>query len=561
MTCSFSKDFSSSGYTAVENTFITTYLPLSKGNSAKVYLYGLFLCQNPAFDQPIESICDTLGIEKQELLDCFSFWEDFGLVDIISKDPLNVIYLPIKASFGHKAIKYNPEKYTEFSKSLQALISTRMISTNEYSEYFLVMEERHIKPEAMLMIIKYSISRAGENVNKNYILAVVNDFSNKGLVTVEKIDEYLKDYSMNSAIIIEIMRTLSIKKNPEMADLELYKKWTEDLNFDKDTIKFSASKLKKGSMQKLDEFLLELYKAKCFDKTSIEEYTKRKAGIFNLTVKINRALSIFVEVLEPEINNYVSKWLSFGFTEDALILVANYLFKSNKNTLNDMDELIDALRKQGAITISSVSDYFDSLIKTDEFIKKMLITAGINHQPTPWDRENVAIWKSWNFTEEMILESAKLSAGKSSPIAYMNGILSNWKANNVYTIDSVSEKTEVKDNSQEEYNREYERRRAVANLRAQKNTSKALEIEGFSAVYGRLYGIEKDLAFAEINQNIDALKCLEAEKKELQIKADTMLKTIGLDFSDLSPKYACEKCKDTGYVGTHRCDCFDKKIK
>ena len=40
---------------------------------------------------------------------------------------------------------------------------------------------------------------------------------------------------------------------------------------------------------------------------------------------------------------------------------------------------------------------------------------------------------------------------------------------------------------------------------------------------------------------------------------DTMLSKIGLEFSDLSPKYVCEKCNDTGYVGTNRCDCFNKK--
>ena len=41
------------------------------------------------------------------------------------------------------------------------------------------------------------------------------------------------------------------------------------------------------------------------------------------------------------------------------------------------------------------------------------------------------------FTEELILEAAKLSAGKSSPIAYMNGILGNWKNNGVFDTDTL----------------------------------------------------------------------------------------------------------------------------
>ena len=114
------------------------------------------------------------------------------------------------------------------------------------------------------------------------------------------------------------------------------------------------------------------------------------------------------------------------------------------------------------------------------------------------------------------------------------------------------------DYAQEEYNREYARRRTLAVSRAQKNLERAQELEGFSKIYERLFGIEKDLAFAEIANDEKTTEELKAEKADLTAKAEKLLKTIGLDFSDLSPKYACEKCGDTGYVGTHRCDCFDK---
>ena len=67
MTCSFSKEFSTSSYTNVENAFIYQYLPVSDGNAVKVYLYGLFLCQNPSFDQPLSSIASALQMEEKEV--------------------------------------------------------------------------------------------------------------------------------------------------------------------------------------------------------------------------------------------------------------------------------------------------------------------------------------------------------------------------------------------------------------------------------------------------------------------------------------------------------------
>ena len=218
-------------------------------------------------------------------------------------------------------------------------------------------------------------------------------------------------------------------------------------------------------------------------------------------------------------------------------------------------------RSVGAITLIGVSDRYAEEDKSDEFIKKMLSACGISRRPNPWDRDNLKTWKGWNFTEEMIMEAAKLSAGKSSPVAYMHGILSNWKQKGVYTLDGAqnAERGE-KNGDAEAYNAEYERRRMVALLRAQKNNDRAMEIEGFGEVYGRLFEIEKDMAFAEVGGNTDALAALEKEKVALTEKAEGMLSGIGLTLSDLTPKYACEKCSDTGYVGTHRCDCYDKKV-
>lgn len=47
--CSFSKEFNENSYTAVENQFFTKYMPDADGFAVKVYLYGLYLCQERRF--------------------------------------------------------------------------------------------------------------------------------------------------------------------------------------------------------------------------------------------------------------------------------------------------------------------------------------------------------------------------------------------------------------------------------------------------------------------------------------------------------------------------------
>lgn len=563
MTCSYSKDFSASAYTGVENVFIYEYLPSSTGDAVKVYLYGLFLCQNPVFDQSLSEIAKALNLSEETVKDCFYYWEEFGLLSVVSAEPFTVQYLPVRSAFSSKPRKYKAEKYTDFTKSLQLLLPSRMISTGEYTEYFGIMESYGIKPEAMLMIVKYCIDRKGTDIGYRYISKVAKDFGNRGIVTIDKVEKELASYVIRTAEIEKILSALSLKRQPEIEDSNLLKKWTKELNFEPNNIVFAASKLKKGNMEKLDAFLLELYGLKRFTKEEIADYIKQKQSVYDLAVKINKSLSIYVEVIETVIENYTLKWLSYGFEEQALLLVSSHCFKDGKNTLQDMDELIERLYTRGFISLSSVGDYFESEKKSDEFIKKLLLTAGVNRRPNPWDRENVSTWKGWNFSEEMIIEAAKLAAGKSSPIPYMNGILSNWKNNDIFTTENLENapSTNTPNDSQEAYNREYERRRSLAMSRAQTNHDIAMNIEGFAEIYGTLNGMEKDLAFAELSNNRELLNSLETKQAQLLANANALLKTKGLSLEDLSPKYACEKCNDTGYVGTHRCDCFNKKVK
>ncbi len=559
MTCSFSKEFSLSAYTNIENLFITEYLPVAEGDAVKVYLYGLFLCAHPENDQPLSSIASNLKMQEKDVVDCFLFWEEFGLLSIVSKEPFLVQYHPIRSSGFSKPKKYKAEKYADFTKGLQALIPNRMISTSEYSEYFMIMETYFIKPEAMLMIVKYCIDRKGSDISYRYISKVAKDFGNRSINTADLVEKELSSYIAQSGVLEKILRALSLRRQPDIEDANLLKKWTGELSFDSDNIIFAASKLKKGSMAKLDEFLLELYAMKSFSKQEIAEYMNEKKAIYDLAIKINKALSIYVDVIDTVVDNYTKKWLSYGFREDALLFIATHCFKTGKNTLADMDELVQMLRQRGFITLSGVGDYFESIKKTDEFIAKLLITVGLNRRPNPWDRENLNVWKSWNFSNDMILEAGKLASGKNSPIAYMNGILSNWKKENIFSLENISSVSTACDNSQESYNREYEKRRSLALSRAQKNNETAMEIEGFAQIFSRLNSIEKDLAFAEIAGDNNTLIKLENEKQELTKNGEKLLKTKGLNFESLSPIYACKKCNDTGYVGTHRCDCFDKK--
>ena len=98
--------------------------------------------------------------------------------------------------------------------------------------------------------------------------------------------------------------------------------------------------------------------------------------------------------------------------------------------------------------------------------------------------------------------------------------------------------------------------RAAAQEKAARNTARARENRQFRENDNRLAELERDLAFAELEGDREKEKALEREKTRRREENRTILASMGLTERDLSPVYACEKCNDTGFVGTKLCSCF-----
>ncbi len=444
--CSFSKENTRSGKTFLDNNFILNYLPDAPDQAVKVYLYGLYLCQNSDMASDVTAFAELLSLSQSEVIDCFKYWDEYGLISIISDNPFTVRYHPLNETTA-KYRRLKPEKYEDFSKAVQSIITERMISVTEYNEYFALMENTTLMPEAFLMLIKYCTELKGANIGYKYILTVAKDFVSRGVTTPELIEKELDGYFVSSSEISEVLKTLKSTKLPEIEDMQAYKRWTEKLGFEHsfilDVIKISKSK----SVKKLDKLMDELYSNKCFTKADAERYFATKKELYELALDITKKLGLYVEVLDNVLSTYVSPWLSKGFNRETLLFVADYCFRKNRRTLELMDQTIKTLHKLGIITVQSITLYVEKFNKNDEFIEKFLGYAGIERKANFWDRENLENWRSWNFTDDMIIEAAKRSNHTSNPISYMNSILSNWKSQGVFTVSAIPKLQPSKSNS------------------------------------------------------------------------------------------------------------------
>jgi DnaD/phage-associated family protein len=439
--CKFSNKFLIDASTSIDNLFFNDYLPYAPDACVKVFLYGLYKCSHStSADNTVESFSKVLNLSKEDIESAFLYWQDQGLVQVIDNDPLEVRYLPIKENLG-KLKKFKTEKYTNFNLKLQELIVGRMITPTEYAEYYELIESMNIEPEALLMIIKYATSLKGASVGYKYILTIAKNWAYEGIRSTNAVEEKLLEHEKNSGEILEVLKVLGLKRTASFEERNMFIKWTKELGFLLDDILLVAKSLKRvGGFLKLDKLLSKYYELKLLSYDEIKAYEKEKANMFELAKQIAKSIGVYYENLMQVVEVYISQWLRKGYSNDTLILIANYCFKKNIRTLEGMNEVLIKLFKLGIVDEKAIDEYIKAISATDNDIKKVLEACGLHRRVTSWDRDNFKIWTiDWNFDLSIILYAAELSIGKNNPTSYMHKILSAWHSKNINSLEKAKE--------------------------------------------------------------------------------------------------------------------------
>lgn len=561
---SVSDDLAKKSFTSVENKFILKYLPHLEPNSVKVYLFSLYIYQNGLNSYSIGDFAQKLSLTETEIINYFEYLEELELVAIVSRSPLEVKILEADNLSGTPK-KFKPEKYADFTKNVQNIIKGRMISPNEFREYFVLLEDYGFEQNALIMIINYCVNLRGDKINYQYIKKVAKSFADEKITTVKRVDEKLSAFTSSTPSLIKIFNAAGINRKPDIDDDKLYKKWSSEFQFEDDAIISCAKHFKAKTVEKLDCALCELYKNKKFDVKEIEDYCKNKNSVYTATLEIARALGVYMQNSAPYIENYVNVWYNYGYSFLCMKSIANYCFKHGMNSFEDMNGFINGLYKEGVVTDQNVGEHIAKLETDDRFIKEILTVCGLTRKPINWDRENLTRWRSWNFSDTMILEAAKLSCGKSNPVAYINGILSGWKSEGIFETEKIiakqpAYKTANSDPRSERAAAEahfYELRH-TAEDKAEKALRAATSDEIYGDIHRQLNELAIELAFAEIRDAEKAESILQ-KISLLEIDGDKRLKELGINKADFTPRYSCQKCNDTGYGKDGKpCECMIK---
>lgn len=435
--CDKEKQLIDSGYTCIDNKFILNYLADAPDVRSAVYLMGLTLCESSGDDNSRATIAQKLGISEDDVMSAYYYWQELGLVHITGETPPRVIYLNVdKSTSALKKIK--PGKYTKFSQEMQRIIEGRMLTVNEYNEYYMFLEDTTFEPEALLAVAKYCVELKGNNINYHYILTVARNQLTKGATTLLAVQDNLNSQQKYDDDLKLVFKALGTNRKIDHDDRELYEKWTKEFGFTLETVIAVAKKCKKGGMTALDGRLSEYYKKGALSVVEIDNYDKEKTQLYDLARDINKCIGVYYQSLDAIVDEYVTNWVRKGFDEQTLIAIAKYCFRSGIRTLAGLASIIEKLYKNGVTTLTSLEQYLAQVSAKDENILAILKTAGLDRRVTNNDRALYRTWTEiWSMPQDVILVVAEKSAGTTTPTAYINRVLADYKQKGITTVEQA----------------------------------------------------------------------------------------------------------------------------
>ena len=565
----FSKDFGSNMFTSVENQFITKYLPQADGDAVRVYLYGLYLCQISG-DFDAQTCAKLLHLSEQKLLEIYAFWEECDLVRILSRSPLYVEYLPVNAAVGRpKSIR--PEKYAAFNREFLQILQRAQKDFKPYEMQRILefLENNPMEQQAFLLVAQYCAKKDGERLSCAHILNKATKLVREHKYTYEQVEADLADFHLREKELSRLYTLLGISKKPQENDYTYLEKWAS-LGMEDGAVIACAEFLGKGSLATLDTLVTELHEKNARTEHEAREYLARRKEEADIVFLVARKLGIKIGNPRTYCEEYAEKWLERGYDAESLSLLASLAMKLGYG-FAEFDGMLEDLYSEGIVDEQSVRDYCSARDRQLRLLQKIQTSCGVIRK-TQSALDMLGTWRSWNFSEPMILEAAKRASGATAPLPYMNKLLSEWKREGITSPEAIPDQTHlpsarkevrseaaVSADARTERERWYAARRRAALVHAEQAIAKANTDPAFSRAETAIKKGEIELAKAEVFAP-DTLPDLQAKLEQAKIARKNALARLQLSEADFAPHYSCPKCSDTGFLPDGRmCDCYDKR--
>lgn len=267
------------GVTPIENIFINHFMPMARGDYVKVYLYGLKRCFNQGLT-PIsnEDIAKDLNLLETDVKKAWDYWASEKIIYLEhtgTRDAL-VRYFNITGTILYKnevipetKVPRQPDssnmmedRIRRMYETIQDMYESRNISKKETMLFKRWMDEYNFTPEAIILIVEYSINMINKKDTSftpvqvcNYLESVAKSFYEAEVRDHIEAEAHIKESAHKNTAYYQIFRYLGIQRNPMVSERQMMDIWFKDYGFSMEIIVQALSRTNKPNMKYIDGIL------------------------------------------------------------------------------------------------------------------------------------------------------------------------------------------------------------------------------------------------------------------------------------------------------------------
>lgn len=430
------------GFTTLSNQFILEYLPnTSNADYVKVYLYALMHVQAGARMEGMKDIADALGMQENEVLSAFRYWERRNLLVRLQDKPLRYEFVPILlanqqvgSNLGKQYQAVNDVLYSLFGEK-------RVLHGSEISMVQEWIEDLGLSLEVIMIFLQYTINLKGHNFSFQTANKDIIKLKEAGVSSIDEVEAYLsgeQEYALGAKSVLNRFRNY---RNPTQDEIALYKKWRRDKKISHEDILEACKETTKGnaSFAYLDGIITGLI-SRGDASSTIKELLEKDESETELAKQILNALGLpsAKRNITQGVKTTVQSIVESASIDLILFVCQGLALRGGK--LSDLAEELNLLSKANIIDVEKAKQYYLSNSQSDALLRQVYDVLAIKREPNTADRQLLIQWKNnFSFSDEIVLKCAGFAIGKNLPIPYMNKILESWHARGLNTIEKIEE--------------------------------------------------------------------------------------------------------------------------
>ncbi len=429
--------------TPLENLYIENYMASAPGEFVKAYIYGLMLCyQGDGQDQSAKDLAQALHQSDEAVRAAFAYWEQLGLVNVLSQQPLQVEYVNLKRKFLCGTQAKEPERerlFADLVQHVQGVFSgSRVLVTAEYNRINDWYTALGFDPEAIVLMIQYCIDRKGPKVSFKYIDAMAQDLSRKGITSLEDMEAHLSAADAANSGATRILTRWNLKRLPTADELALWRKWTDRWGFTEDAIGVACADMTgvaNPNFKYLDTVLTSLHERGAHSAEQAGAAFELRKRARDAERAIARALGMReTSSTAAELARILEHYTSQGFSQWGVELAARMLSLEGRSTLADLKARLDKWLQEGAVGDDALMLRSERDGAAARAVRRWLTQWGHSRAPTAGELSAYERFThEWAINADVIDYAAERSAVAERPLAMMNRLLQNWREKGVQT--------------------------------------------------------------------------------------------------------------------------------